>query len=99
VQGPQDARYASVIEKCKNPPPARGGGPGGAPAQGQNRGGAAPAPAAPPPQQGPREYTVTEIPGVIAAGQRWKTVWMAAGNVADGIVGSPDGGLLIAQND
>ena len=98
VQGPQDARYASVIEKCKNPPPARGGGPGGAPAQGQNRGGAAPAPA-PPPQQGAREYTVTEIPGVIAGGQRWKTVWMAAGNVADGIVGSPDGGLLIAQND
>jgi len=26
-------------------------------------------------------------------------VWSAAGNVADGIVGSPDGGLLIAQND
>src|SRR5262245_7399336 len=95
VQGPQDPRYAAVIAACKNPPPPRGGGPGpGGAAQGQNRG-AAP----PPPQQGPREYTVTEIPGVIAAGQRWKMVWSAAGNVADGIVGSPDGGLLIAQND
>jgi gluconolactonase len=99
VQGPQDARYAAVIAACKNPPPpARGATPGNA-AQGQNRGAAAPAPAAPPPQQGPREYTVTEIPGVIAAGQRWKTIWMSAGNVADGIVGAPDGGLLIAQND
>ena len=113
VQAPQDARYQSLIAACKNPPPPRGGGPaqggqaGGA-AQGQNRGTAAQgapgagAPtqgAAPAAQQGPREYTVTEIPGVIAAGQRWKTIWMASGNVADGIVGTNDGGLLIAQND
>src|SRR5437867_1647290 len=97
VQGPQDPRYPAVIAACKNPPPARGGGPGqgGAAAQGQNRG-AAPPPAA---QQGPREYAVTGIPGVIAAGQQWKTIWKAAGNVADGIVGAKDGGLLIAQND
>jgi gluconolactonase len=95
IQGPQDARYAAVIAACKNPPPPppQRGAPG-AGAQGQNRG-AAPAPQ----QQGPREYTVTEIPGVIAAGTQWKMVWSAAGNVADGIVGSPDGGLLIAQND
>ena len=52
---------------------------------------------APPP--GPREYTVTEIPGVIAAGQQWKFVWQQLGNNGDGIIGSPDGGLLIAQND
>ncbi len=97
VQGPQDPRYQAVIAACKNPPPARGGGPGpgGAAAQGQNRG-AAPPPAVP---QGPREYTVTGIPGVIAAGQQWKTIWKASGNVADGIVGTKDGGLLIAQND
>ncbi|HEX4074377.1 MAG TPA: SMP-30/gluconolactonase/LRE family protein [Candidatus Acidoferrales bacterium] len=47
----------------------------------------------------PRDYQVTEIPGVIAAGQRWKFLWQAAGNNGDGIVGTRDGGLLIAQND
>lgn len=40
-----------------------------------------------------------EIPGVIAAGQKWKHVWQQMGDNGDGIVGSPDGGLLIAQND
>ncbi|HTW23849.1 MAG TPA: SMP-30/gluconolactonase/LRE family protein [Candidatus Baltobacteraceae bacterium] len=48
---------------------------------------------------GPRDYQVTEIPGVIAAGQQWKFLWQAAGNNGDGIVGTRDGGLLIAQND
>jgi gluconolactonase len=47
----------------------------------------------------PRDYTVTEIPGVIAAGQQWKFLWQEAGNNGDGIVGTNDGGLLIAQND
>jgi len=47
----------------------------------------------------PRDYTVKEIPGVIAAGQRWKFLWQAAGNNGDGIVATRDGGLLIAQND
>ena len=36
---------------------------------------------------------------MIAAGQRWKFVWQELGNNGDGIIGSPDGGLLIAQND
>src|SRR5579862_721320 len=48
---------------------------------------------------GPRDYQVTEISGVIAAGQQWKFLWQAAGNNGDGIVGTRDGGLLIAQND
>lgn len=47
----------------------------------------------------PREYTVNAIPGVIAAGQRWKFLWQAAGNNGDGIVATRDGGLLVAQND
>jgi len=47
----------------------------------------------------PRAYEVTEIPGVIAAGQRWKFLWQAEGNNGDGIVATKDGGLLIAQND
>ncbi|MGC2399524.1 MAG: SMP-30/gluconolactonase/LRE family protein [Acidobacteriaceae bacterium] len=51
------------------------------------------------PRLGLRDYKVIEIPGVIAAGQRWKSVWQQMGDNGDGIVGSPDGGLLIAQND
>jgi gluconolactonase len=42
---------------------------------------------------------VTEIPGVIAAGQQWKFIWQEAGNNGDGILGANDGSLLIAQND
>jgi hypothetical protein len=48
---------------------------------------------------GPKVYTVTEIPGVIAAGRTWKEVWQVLGNNADGIIGTKDGGLLIARND
>jgi sugar lactone lactonase YvrE len=91
LQGPQDPRYAALIAQCKTPPPApaaRGGGP----AAGQGRG-AAPAP------NTPREYTVAEIPGVVAAGARWTKLWETDGNNADGIVGTDDGGLLVAQND
>ncbi|HEY6905459.1 MAG TPA: SMP-30/gluconolactonase/LRE family protein, partial [Candidatus Acidoferrales bacterium] len=47
----------------------------------------------------PRDVTITAIPGVIAAGQQWKFLWQDAGNNGDGIVGTKDGGLLIAQND
>src|SRR5688572_18205129 len=63
------------------------------------RGGGAPnnaAAAAGPPAH--REYAVTEIPGVIAAGQRWKSIWTGTGNNADGILATPDGGILAAQN-
>ena len=105
VQSPADPGYAELIKVCKTPPPARGrgagaapraGGPGGAPAPGGAAAGAARGPAAP---QGVREYTVTEIPGVIAAGQRWTFHWQEAGNNGDGVIGTDDGGLLIAQND
>jgi len=85
VQAAQDAREPEVLKTCKVPPPAPGG-----------RGGRGRGPAAAP---GPREYTVTEIPGVIAAGQKWKDVWAVDGNNADGIIATKDGGLLIAQND
>jgi gluconolactonase len=87
VQATQDPGYAAVIAKCKNPPAAARGP---APAQ------AAPAAAQP---AGPREYKVTAIPGVIAAGQQWKQIWEQRGNVADGLIASNDGGVLIAQND
>jgi gluconolactonase len=42
---------------------------------------------------------VTEIPGVIAAGQKWKEVIEIEGNNADGIIATKDGGILLAQND
>jgi gluconolactonase len=45
---------------------------------------------------GERAATVTEIPGVIAAGATWDLIW-ADFNTADGIVGTPDGGILFAQ--
>jgi gluconolactonase len=51
------------------------------------------------PGPGPRDYSVTAISGVIAAGEQWKFIWQDAGNDGDGIVGTNDGGLLIAQND
>jgi gluconolactonase len=46
--------------------------------------------------QGVREVTVTAIPGVVAAGATWSTAWQGTDN-ADGLVATPDGGLLFAQ--
>jgi gluconolactonase len=80
-----DPREPAILATCKNPPPAPQRPPGPPP-------GSAPAP-------GPRDYKVTAIPGVIAAGQQWNFVWQQLGNNGDGIIGSRDGGLLIAQND
>src|SRR5580658_3821945 len=66
----QDSREPDLLKTCKNPPAARGGGrPGGGAGGGKGRG---PGPAA---AAGPKEYAVTEIPGVIAAGQKWKEIW------------------------
>src|SRR5688572_12484042 len=105
LQATADPRYAEVIKACKTPPAAaapRGGGAaagraggGAAPgaAAGQGRG-AAPAAAAT-----PADYKVAEIPGVIAAGQRWTSIFQTTGNNADGILAAEDGGLLVAQND
>ncbi len=46
--------------------------------------------------EGVRAVTVTEIPGVVAAGAKWTVAWQGTDN-ADGILGTPDGGLLFAQ--
>jgi len=49
------------------------------------------------PQPSPeKQVTVPAIPGVIAAGAKWKLVWQGPDN-ADGIIGTKDGGLLFAQ--
>jgi sugar lactone lactonase YvrE len=96
LQGHQDPTEAALLAKCKTQlqHTQEGGAPGGLQGRGRVLGqgdGKRP--------QGPREYMVTEIPGVIAAGQRWKFIWEEMGNNGDGIVGSPDGGLFIAQSD
>ncbi len=91
LQAPADPGYEALIKTCKTPPPAgRGRGGGG----GAGRAGGAPAPV-----PGIREYKVEAIPGVIAAGQQWKFLWQEVGNNGDGIVGTDDGALLLAQND
>ena len=89
LQTAADPGYAALVATCKTPPAGRGGGGG--------RGGRAGGPPAAP--AGVRAYTVQQIPGVVAAGQRWTFVWQEAGNNGDGIVGTDDGGLLLAQND
>jgi gluconolactonase len=45
---------------------------------------------------GERAAVVTAIPGVIAADAKWELIW-ADFETADGIVGTPDGGVLFAQ--
>src|SRR5919106_1766323 len=63
-------------------------------AQGQGRGAGAQQDFGQP--QPARQVTVTAIPGVVAAGAQWTQAWAGTDN-ADGIVGTPDGGLLFAQ--
>ena len=91
LQAPADPGYAALIATCKTPPAGRGG------AAGRGGGGRAGGPPAQAP--GVREYKVEAIPGVIAAGQQWKFLWQEVGNNGDGIVGTVDGALLLAQND
>lgn len=46
-----------------------------------------------------RNLDVTAIPGVVAEGAKWRIVWQAAGNRADGIIPDKDGSVLVAQED
>jgi gluconolactonase len=50
----------------------------------------------PPLLAGERAAVVTAIPGVIGADAKWEIVW-ADFETADGMVGTPDGGVLFAQ--
>ncbi len=92
VQAAADDREADLLKTCKVPPPARGAG-------GRGRGGAAGRGGAPAAPAGPRDYMVSEIPGVVAAGTKWTEVMPVPGNNADGIIATKDGGILMAQND
>lgn len=44
----------------------------------------------------PHDYTVTAIPGVVNAGAKWAKAW-EGDHTADGMAGTKDGGLLMAQ--
>ncbi len=85
-------RPADYLQNCKVPlqGPAQAGGGGARPAG---------APPPPPATYDAREYSVTGIPGVIAAGARWSPVWNGDGNNADGLVAAGDGGMYFVQND
>jgi gluconolactonase len=45
---------------------------------------------------GEREARITAIPGVVGADAKWLLIW-ADFETADGIVGTPDGGVVFAQ--
>lgn len=47
----------------------------------------------------PVPYRITAIPGIVKAGARWKVLWSVPGDDADGIIATPDGGILIARNN
>jgi gluconolactonase len=51
------------------------------------------------PQPNNFKYKVTAIPGIIKAGEHWKVLWTVPGDDADGIIATPDGGILIARNN
>jgi sugar lactone lactonase YvrE len=91
VQAGRDPnRAAFVAAYCKTPPAAAAPA---APAPGNaGRGGNAAPPVLVPPDPAPA------IPGVLAAGQRWRKVWEGSGNNTDGATGT-DKGLLLAMND
>ena len=45
---------------------------------------------------GERQVQITAIPGVVGADAKWQLIW-ADFETADGIVGTPDGGVVFAQ--
>ena len=79
----QNPGYAELVSHCKSPPKAFG-----IPISTM---------AEPPPLVLPPPSAA--IPGVIAAGQSWKTVWAWEGNNVDGPIAGPDGGVLVGNND
>ena len=91
VQAGRDPnRDAFVAKNCKAAAPAPA-----ANAAGRGRGAGGGAPAQPPAFE---NAGVTAIPGVVAAGQKWRKVWEGSGNNTDSPIATPNG-ILLAQND
>ncbi len=87
LKAQEDSRYQAEIAMCKNHHPV---------VRNIGAAGARPPPAGPPAYEAPAQ--VPAIPGVIAAGAHWRSVWHESGNNADGIVSTADG-VLVAQQD
>jgi sugar lactone lactonase YvrE len=87
LKAQEDSRYQAEITMCKNHHPVI-----------RNSAAAA----GRPPAAGPAAYegpaAVQAVPGVIAAGAHWRSVWQESGNNADGIVATA-AGVLVAQQD
>lgn len=91
LQAWQDPGLEEALAECENPPEpfSLGGGDDG---NGDESEASEPPPAPDVPQ-------TTAIPGVIAAGESWETVWSWEGNNADGIIAGENGTMLFANND
>jgi sugar lactone lactonase YvrE len=87
LKAQEDSRYKAEIAMCKNHQPV---------IRNVGAAGGRPPPAGPAAYEGPAE--VQAIPGVIAAGAQWRSLWQETGNNADGIVATPSG-VLVAQQD
>lgn len=92
TQGPglkasEDSRYDAETAACQRNHPVKM-------SFGPRRPGQRPAA---PTYQPPK--SVEAIHGVVAAGAHWHQVWTESGNNADGIVGLPNGDVLVAQQD
>lgn len=79
----QNPGYGKLVSRCKTPPK-----PFAIPASKNTE---PPKLAFPPPS--------TAIPGVIAQGQTWTTVWAWEGNNVDGPIAAKNGTILFANND
>ncbi|HEY5412377.1 MAG TPA: SMP-30/gluconolactonase/LRE family protein [Caulobacteraceae bacterium] len=79
----QNPGYARLVARCKTPPKAFG-----IPISKMTQ---------PPPLEFPPPSAA--IPGVIAAGQSWKTVWAWEGNNVDGPIAWANGSILVGNND
>jgi len=79
----QNPGYAELVSKCKTPPK-----PFGIPISKMTE---PPKLVFPPPSAG--------IPGVIAEGQSWKTVWAWEGNNVDGPIAANGGTIIVGDND
>lgn len=92
LKSQEDSRWDALVATCqKNHPVKLNFGGGNRNRRAVRR--AAPAPTYKPPSK------VEAIPDVIAANAHWHHVWSESGNNADGIVGLPDGSVLVAQQD
>jgi gluconolactonase len=50
-----------------------------------------------PQSSGVKDVTTTEISGVVAANMKWQLAWQDPTENADGLVGTPDGGIIFGQ--